>query len=282
MNVMDRLSAMLDSEIGVNRSRIAEIRLRANRAAKYRLLDGGELCGPVTASGVLAKILHALMENSLYAWEEELRQGYFTASGGFRVGVCGRICLRNGAVASVGNISSVCIRVPRQKKGCADALLGLRGNLLILSPPGLGKTTLLRDLVRRLSDGGKNVAVCDERHEIAACFEGVPSLDVGSRTDVLDGCPKSIAISMLIRSCAPDVIAVDEIGGSEDARALREAARMGVSIIATAHASCLADACMGSRTACLMQEGIFDHVVILKGRPGNISEIIKLTDGVED
>ena len=222
-----------------------------------------------------------LMENSVYAREDELREGFFTAKDGCRIGVCGKLCMREGKVAAMSAISSLCIRIPREIKGCADAISGYAGkNLLLASPPGCGKTTLLRDFIRRVSDGGMNVCVADERREICGCREGIPQLDVGSRTDVMDGCPKAISIPMMIRSCAPDLIAADEIGGHEDAEALREAKRCGVKIVATVHASSVEDMLKRAGIGELLREGIFDYAVMLGG-VGRILEIRKFGCGVD-
>ena len=282
MEMKDRLAAHLDKSISQNWYRLAEIRIRANRPARYRCIDGKELSGPVTDAQQVRKIVHMLMENSVYACEEELKEGYFTADGGCRVGVCGKMSVCSGKVIALNGIASACIRIPREKKGCADQLAVLNcGSILILSVPGLGKTTLLRDFARQISDGGENVAIADERREIAACREGVPSLDVGCRTDVLDGCPKAMAIPMLVRACAPDWIIADEIGGEQDAEALRDAARCGVKIAATAHAANVEEAMLRRHVGALIEDGIFEYAAVLSGSLGHIAEIRKLIRGVE-
>lgn len=263
---------------------LSEIRLRADRPARLRRLDGTEISGDPICARDLQRILNRLMENSLYAREEELRQGYFTAADGSRVGVCGKINAGQCGVESLANIGSACIRIPREARGCAGELFSqLYGDglasLLILSPPGMGKTTLIRDLARMLSDDGWNVAIADERREIAACREGVPQLDVGSRTDVLDGCPKALGLPMLVRSCAPDLIIADEIGGEGDVQAILDAARCGVRIVATAHASSLREAVRRRQIADLLQGNIFDWCALLGPRPGMIRQIQSMREG---
>lgn len=288
MNQADRLADMLGGALGAavreNAAALAELRLRSGRPARLILLDGGELSLAPVAQAELARILNRLMDNSLYACEEELHQGYFTSAGGLRVGVCGKMNAGRSGVDNLSSIGSACIRIPREARGCAEALAarvleGGPSGALILSPPGLGKTTLVRDLARIASGRGLNVAVADERREIAACVEGVPQLDVGSRTDVMDGCPKAMSIPMLVRACAPDLLVADEIGGPGDAEAIRDAARCGVAVVATAHADGLAGAMRRSQIAPLIEEGVFRWCAVLGPRPGQIREIYNCARG---
>lgn len=290
MNPADRLAEALGGALGAavreNALRVSELRLRSGRPARMELLGGDELSLAPVEAAELKRILNRLMENSLYAWEEELREGYFTAVGGLRVGVCGKMNAGRGGVESIAGIASVCIRIPREVRGCADALARRAladgpSSALILSPPGLGKTTLLRDFARIASEKGYNVAVADERREIAACLEGVPQLDVGSRTDVMDGCPKALSIPMLVRACAPQLLAVDEIGSAGDARAIREAARCGVAVAATAHAGNLDAAMRRKQIGFLLREGVFDWCAILGPGVGELREIRSLRGGTE-
>ncbi len=276
--LVDALGGRLGEAVRANGDSILELRLRGGRPARMRLLGGRELELEVVDASRLRRILSALMENSLYAWEDELRQGYFTAAGGLRVGVCGKLRPGRDAVGDIASIGSACIRVPREARGCAEelarAIAGDRpSSALILSAPGLGKTTLLRDLVRVLSDDGWNVALADERREVAACREGLPLLDVGARTDVMDACPKAQAIPMLLRACCPDVVAADEIGGEGDMRAIRDAFRAGAAVLATAHAPDLDSALRRESVAPLIREGIFDWIVTLGPEPGRVKSV---------
>lgn len=281
MKLRDRLSEEIEKCVGEQWERLSEIRLRCNRPSRYRTIDGQELSGTTITAPKLLKIAHILMENSVYACEEELKEGFFTAEEGCRVGVCGKMSLREGRVHMLSAIGSVCIRIPRAVKGCADVLKPyLDENLLVLSPPGLGKTTLLRDLARLASDSGRNVAIADERRELCACREGIPQLDVGERTDVIDGCPKAQAIPMLIRACAPDMIVADEIGKTEDAEVLLDAARCGVCIAASAHARSVDEAFARKYLADILKSGVFSRAILLGERPGRILEIRKLHCGV--
>ena len=201
----------------------------------------------------LEAILKTVCQDSFYAFEDELKQGFLTAAGGHRIGISGQAVLdETGRLRTIKNISFVNIRVAHQVKNAADMILPLvyrRGtlmNTLILAPPGCGKTTLLRDLIRQVSDGnaygvGQTVGVVDERSELAGSFLGMPQNDLGIRTDVLDACPKTEGMLLLLRSMSPKVIAIDELGSVEEMEALSRAAACGCQILATAHGQTLED-----------------------------------------
>ena len=223
----------------------------------------------------MKETLSRMSQYSMYALEEELRHGFFTIQGGHRVGVAGRVVCEQGKIHSFRNICSLNIRVARQKKGCASKLLPwlIQGdsiyNTLILSPPGAGKTTMLRDCVRLLSDGAgtipaKKVGVVDERSEIAACFFGIPQNDLGERTDVLDACPKDLGMMMLLRSMSPQIIAVDELGGSKDCKAVEEALFCGCKILGTMQAQTIAELQEKMYLADWLKKGFFGRFVFLE------------------
>lgn len=199
-------------------------------------------------------IVNQICNYSLYAFENELRQGFLTVQGGHRVGFAGKVILNtDGSVRNLSYIRFLNIRISHEILGMADSVLPdlfeqeeLR-NTLIISPPGCGKTTLLRDLIRQVSDGtkerqGQQVAVVDERSEIAGSYQGIPQNQVGIRTDVLDACPKTEGMMLLMRSMTPRVIAVDEIGSEEDLAALQRVAVCGTGVLATMHGYSLKDA----------------------------------------
>lgn len=288
MDTAKRLASLLGGDaaelIGRHEGDLTEIRLRAGRPVQLAWPGGDALAGVALDARRLRQIVAALMDYSLYAREAELNRGFFTMEDGSRVGVCGRFAGDGGAWRLTG-IGSACVRVARPVPGCADALLplidtpcGLRSTLL-LSRPGMGKTTLLRDAARQLSLSGRRVGVADERHELAACLEGVPTLDVGSRTDVMDGCPRSQAIMTLIRTMAPEVIVADEIGGADDAEAIADAARCGVAVVASAHADSLEAALARPWLRAVMSGGAIRSVAILGDVPGAIREIRTLDGG---
>lgn len=219
---------------------------------------------------------------SLYAFEEEIRQGFITVPGGHRVGLAGRMVLDGGEIRTIKYISFINVRMAHQIKGCADPVMpylyknGQALHTLIISPPRCGKTTLLRDIIRQMSDRyGLTVGVVDERSEIAACYSGIPQNDLGIRTDVLDCCPKARGMMMLIRSMSPQVIAIDEIGGQDDLEAMEYVMNCGCKLIATVHGNSLEDLLRKPVLRRLVEGQVFERYILLggKGKAGTVEEI---------
>ncbi|RJX38335.1 stage III sporulation protein AA [Paenibacillus pinisoli] len=289
------LKKLLDGLPADVKGSLEEIRIRENRPLEISYRGGYRFVGEdgslkLHSDGSIKptaeqcrKLLERITNYSLYAMEEELRRGYITVSGGHRIGLAGRTILDGGSVRGIRDIGGFNIRIAREVIGAAAHLLpklidktrGTVGSTLILAPPQQGKTTLIRDLARTLSYGsqtgmergatpGKKVGIVDERSEIAACVRGIPTFDVGPRTDVMDACPKAEGMMMLLRSMSPEVLIVDEIGRPEDIEAIREASHAGVSVIATAHAFDVQDAKGRPELYRLIQEGTFVHIVELK------------------
>jgi|LSQX01.1.fsa_nt_gb stage III sporulation protein AA len=265
---------------------LEEIRIRENRPLMIHCNDRDYFVsseGNITScpmSGYLvtaddtAKILHLISDYSIYAFDEEIRNGYLTLKGGHRVGIAGKTVLDNGKIKTMKYIKSFNFRISKEVIGAADKIMPyiISGkdvfHTLILSPPQMGKTTLLRDIARKLSDGfpgfrGVKVGIVDERSEIAGCWHGLPQKAVGMKTDILDGCPKAAGIMMMIRSMSPKVIITDEIGREEDALAIQEALNAGIRIITSAHASDIKDALSRPFLSRLLESRIFARIAVL-------------------
>lgn len=261
------------------RAETEEFRLRTGQTMTL-LLRSGELdTGAPVEPGDLDLLCDQATEFSRYAAMETLRQGYLPLRGGGRVGLCGSAVMKDGDCANLKSFSSACIRVPHEQTGIAPPLLpelwqdGTFLSTLILAPPGGGKTTLLRDLIRCLSVGeedrpGLRVALADERGEVAVSWQGTPQLDVGPRTDVLDGCPKALAIPILLRTMDPQVVAVDEITLREDVRAMAMAANCGVALLATIHASGVEELKRKPVYQKLLAARVFQKAVIIRREAG--------------
>ena len=234
----------------------------------------------------MRETLDYISRYSLYAYENELRQGFLTVEGGHRVGVAGKVIMEKERVKNIQYISSVNIRVSHEVIGCADALLPYITknkpvcHTLIISPPGCGKTTLIRDLIRQISDGnqyvkGCSVGVVDERSELGGCHMGIAQNRLGMRTDILDCCPKADGMIMLIRSMTPQVIAVDEIGTREDIHAVEYAMQCGCKLIASVHGLDMDEASKKPVLGELIRKRMFERYVVLGNgeHPGEIREI---------
>jgi stage III sporulation protein AA len=299
----DHLREILEQINGTRLKDIEEIRLRIGKplllqsSRKELFIDSeGKSVTPDRAYQIeredLMQTLERMTQSSLYAAEEEMKQGFLTLPGGHRVGITGEAILKNGELQTLKHISGLNVRLAQEIQGKAALLLpkllksdGSLFHTIILSPPRAGKTTLLRDLIRNLSDGnpslglrGQAVGVVDERGELAGMWQGIPAYNLGCRTDVLDGCPKRIGISMLVRSMSPSVVAVDELGHRQDVEAILDALRTGVSVLSTAHASSLEEALERPSLKELFEYGVFERVLVLSRRrgPGTVEAIYDL------
>ncbi|MDD2510238.1 MAG: stage III sporulation protein AA [Syntrophomonas sp.] len=277
-----------------------EIRLRAAQPllikigeSEWGLTSRGELTEKlpeaITANREdLYRTIASISDNSLYAFEEEIRRGFITIPGGHRVGLAGQVIVQAEGIKGIKEFSSICFRLAREKKGCAQTILphiissGNIVNTLIISPPRCGKTTILRDIARSISTGypacpPHNIAIIDERSEIAGTHRGLAQLDVGARSDVLDACPKAWGMMMAIRSLSPQVLIADEIGRKEDVEALQECINAGVAVICSIHARNLEEVKKRPLTKELLSQAAFRLGVVLSRRngPGTVEEIIR-------
>lgn len=265
-----------------------EVRLRIGQPPTI-VAGSGEVCIPgcrCVASSDLEAVLDIATQASAYASHETLRAGFFTAPGGYRIGVAGSVSLSGGEVTGFRTLSSLSIRIPHEIPGLSEGVLretmpdGTVRSMLIISPPGAGKTTLLRDMIRAVSDGevkkeGLRVSVADERGELAALFRGVPQMDIGRRTDVLDGCRKAEAAMMLLRTMNPQVLALDEITDPEDVAAVESAANCGVKLFATAHAEDMDDLRRRRMYMRILDGGIFEYAVFISKSGGKRSYTVR-------
>lgn len=222
----------------------------------------------------IREMLEYISNYSLYAYEEEMKQGFITIEGGHRIGMTGQAIVEGGKVKNLKYISSINVRMSHEILGCADTVFPYITrqkrlcHTLIVSPPGCGKTTLLRDLIRQISTGnryikGMSVGVVDERSEIGGCYMGVAQNQLGIRTDVLDCCPKAEGMIMLIRSMRPEIIAVDEIGTAEDVHAIEYAMHCGCKMLATVHSRSVEELKKRPVLGRMIEEERFERYIVL-------------------
>lgn len=263
-----------------------EIRIRNGKPIIVSRFDKDIIIDHIASSEDILRLIENFSENSLYKVQNEINEGFITIKGGHRIGISGTGVIENEKIKNIKYISSLNIRIAREVLGCSNNLLDSlceeqRENLentIIISPPGCGKTTLLRDLIRNLSNGYKNlipkvIGVVDERNEISATYMGQAQNDLGIRSDVMSLCQKTIGIRLMIRSMGPDIVATDEIGTDEDIESIGQAIVSGVNLLVTIHGNSLEDIPKELR-----KKNVFKNVIVLgkSERPGFIKNIYKL------
>lgn len=261
--------------------KIQEIRIKVGKPIILNSFKGEKILSYIVTAEDVKQILVKVSNYSLYAYEEEIKQGYITIKGGHRIGIAGECVIVGGVIRTIKNISSLNIRICREVVGASNEVMKYISkdnrvyNTLIVSPPKCGKTTILRDIAKNISSGmpiinlsGKKVSIIDERSEIAACFDGVPQMNVGVRTDVLDNCLKREGMLMAIRSLSPEVLICDEIGTQGDVEALLMAFNSGVNIVVTLHGFSIDDIYKRKVFKELLDNSILDRIVILSNRNG--------------
>lgn len=277
---------ILNSSSDFELNTIEEIRIRNNLPVILNLGQAEKIIDYKINSEDMEYIFQKICENSIYSYQNQIINGFITLPGGNRVGLVGTAVIKDEKIINFNYISSLNFRIGRQIIGCSNGIINeiINGNTiyntLIISEPGKGKTTLLRDVVRNISNGienkfnGLNVSVIDERGEISATYKGCMKNDLGIRTDVISDIPKSIGLRMAIRSMAPNVIVADEIGSRQDVEAIKFALCCGVKGIFTAHGKNIEDICKNPELNDLIKNKIFDKIIKIEGKNNFICERI--------
>ncbi len=300
MPFLDEDTAMLLSGLNTDElESINEIRLRTGKplcavvkgVCRYvgkspRLLDSPER-GSICTDAQIQKTFMGVCRHSVYAYEDKISEGYVTLPGGHRAGICGRT-VRTDGMYRLSEVYGICVRVAGERKNCALKIaerLGKNGSLksgIIISPPGGGKTTMLRDAARILSNSGVRVCIIDERGEIAALHNGIPQLDVGVNTDVIDNMDKAKAIMIACRSLCPEIIVFDEIGSVAQARAVTAALNCGVAVLTSFHGEDFESALLRPQLSMLVAAQTIDYAFVLGDArsPGTIRRVIDIKDGI--
>ena len=270
---------------------IEEIRLRNSKPLSIKTGQDIKQLNYIVKQQDMLQALEKICENSIYSYTRQICDGYITIRGGNRVGLTGSAVIDNGKIINMNYISSLNFRIARQKIGCSNRIIediiDLKNNsiynTLIISPPGCGKTTLLRDIIRNISNGikvigfnGITVGVVDERGEIAAMYKGVAQNDVGTNTDIIDNMPKAQAMKMLVRSMSPKAIACDEIGGKNDIEAIDYAMCSGIKGIFTAHGKDLEEINKNPEISKLLDKHIFERIILLNPSKRGEAECIDI------
>lgn len=292
-----RISSSLEEIFKQTNYIIEEIRLRTERPIIIKHSKGEEILKTTVSINEILETLQHICDNSIYTYQNQICNGFVTIKGGHRIGISGSVVQTEGKKSNINYISNLNFRIARQIIGASNEILRYIINMeensiyntLIASSPGAGKTTILRDVVRRLSDGidqinfkGKTISLVDERGEIAAVYKGVPQNDIGVRTDVMDNVEKSIGMKLLIRSMSPEIIVADEIGKDEDVEAINYAVCSGIRGIFTAHGGSLKELQLNPAISKIIDKHIFERIIFLdktiKGKVKTVYALDKINN----
>ena len=252
----------------IDENSIEEIRIRVDRPVILKYPNKEDILEHIVTQAEIVNILQSLCNNSIYSYQSQICDGYITLAGGHRVGITGNVAMKEGKIINVNYVSSLNFRVAREIIGASDEIMkdvlvnGEINNTLIVSKPGCGKTTILRDLVRNISNSGFTVALIDERGEIAS-------------TDVMDNVTKSLGMKIAIRTMAPQVIVADEIGTKDDLDAINYGICSGVKGIFTAHGADISELRKNESLNSLYEEKLFKRIIFLENR-GKIGKVYYL------
>ena len=286
------IKSVINSYLEKNKSlenSIEEIRIRSNGNLSLKIGQDLITIFSNITKGEMQEIFENICEKSIYSYTKQIAEGFITIKGGNRVGITGSAVIENSRVINLNYISSLNFRIARQIKDVSNSILKYVINIqnnsifntIIASPPGGGKTTILRDLVRKISNGMPEInfspkicGIVDERGEIAAMYKGIPQNDIGENSDVINNVSKSIGINMLIRSMGPQIIVCDEIGTKEDIEAIEKATLSGVKGIFTVHASTIKEIKENPNLSKLIQNKLIQKIIVLDSiNKGQVLEV---------
>jgi len=271
---------------------IEEIRLRNKKPIILKKSNGNKILIHIVSSEELLETFQKICEHSIYSYQKQICEGFITIKGGHRIGIAGSAVVADGKIINLNYISSLNFRIAKEKKESSREIIKYIinnneiSNTLIVSKPGCGKTTILRDLVRKISTGidefsfkGKTCGIVDERGEISAMYKGIPQNDIGILSDVMDNVSKDKGMKMLIRSMSPEVLVCDEIGSKEDIEAIEYAMSSGVKGIFTAHGNSFFEIINNKEIIKLIEKKMLDIIIVLDDKKkGKLKEVYKLSD----
>ena len=284
-NILKILPRSISSLIDTDKiNSLQEMRIRCNRQAILKYDNEERIMNFIPNEREITQILQMLCENSIYSYQAQICNGFITLQGGHRVGIMGNVAMKDGKISNINYISSLNFRITKEIIGASENIIndvleknGNINNTLIISKPGYGKTTILRDLIRVLSKIGYTISLIDERGENAAMYKGIPHNDVGLRTDIMDNVTKSLGMKIAVRTMSPQIICADEIGTKDDIEAINYGICSGVKGIFSAHANSIEELIRNENLKKLYEQRLFERLIFLE-KMGKVKEIYELKD----